>query len=151
MAGDSAPDDAPWSGTAGAVDSDEVETLIENNQRSARQETADTLKISKSIKLLVKMKNVSFSLGKKRNRIFGQPHVWNFRWLFIFLEETIHSKVANNSRNVVNVCCVPGTMLTAQHHPPRDSRRKAASQNQGSEGFRDWPRYPAGKERCRDA
>ena len=45
------------------VDSDQIETLTENSQHSTTQETADILKISKSIKLLVwilKMKNVSF-------------------------------------------------------------------------------------------
>ena len=30
---------------------------------------------SKSIKLLVKMKNVSFILWKKSNRLFGQPNI----------------------------------------------------------------------------
>ena len=37
------------------------------------QEIANILKISKSIRLLVKMKNVSFNLQKKLNRLFGQP------------------------------------------------------------------------------
>ena len=42
-----------------------IETLIENNQHTMR-EIADILKICKSINLLVKMKNVSFILLKKR-------------------------------------------------------------------------------------
>ena len=42
------------------VDSDRIETLIENNQHFTMREIADVLKIPKSIKLLVKMKNVSF-------------------------------------------------------------------------------------------
>ena len=39
------------------------------------QEIAGILKISKSIKLLVKMQNVSFILRKKLNRLFGQPNI----------------------------------------------------------------------------
>ena len=52
--------DAPESGRAVEVDSDQIEILIENNQHSAMQEIADILKISKSIKLSVKMKNMPF-------------------------------------------------------------------------------------------
>ena len=37
------------------VDSDQIETLIENNQYYTTWKIADILKISKSIKLLVKM------------------------------------------------------------------------------------------------
>ena len=44
------------------VDSDEIETLIESNQCYTTWEIADILKISKSVKLSVKMKNVSFIL-----------------------------------------------------------------------------------------
>ena len=47
------------------VDSDQIETLIENNQYSTMREIADSLKISKSIKLLVKMKNVYFKEKSK--------------------------------------------------------------------------------------
>ena len=42
------------------VGSDQIETFIENHERSISWETADLLKISKAIELLVKMKNVSF-------------------------------------------------------------------------------------------
>ena len=49
-AGDFSPDDAPQSGRPVEVDSDQIETLIENNQHSTMQETADILKISKAIK-----------------------------------------------------------------------------------------------------
>ena len=59
-AGDFSLDDAPWSGRSVEVDSDQIKTLIENNQHYATWEIADILKISNSIKLLVKMKNVSF-------------------------------------------------------------------------------------------
>ena len=52
-------DDAPWSGRPVQIDSSEIESLIENNQCYTMWEIANILKISKSIKLLVKMKNVS--------------------------------------------------------------------------------------------
>ena len=57
------------------VDSNRIETLIENNQLYAMQETDDILKISTSVKLLVKMKNVSLILWKKLNGLFGQPSI----------------------------------------------------------------------------
>ena len=38
------------------------------------RQTADILKISTSMKLLAKMKNVSFVLHKKLNELFGQPN-----------------------------------------------------------------------------
>ena len=41
-------DDAPWLGRPVEVDSDQIETITENNQRYTRQEIADILKISKS-------------------------------------------------------------------------------------------------------
>ena len=71
-AGDFLLDDAPWLGGATEVDSDQIKALIENNQRYTIQEIADILKISKSTKLLVKMKNMSFILWKKPYRLFGQ-------------------------------------------------------------------------------
>ena len=49
-------DNAPWLGRPVEVDSDEIETLTENNQHSTMQVIADILKISKSLKLLMKMK-----------------------------------------------------------------------------------------------
>ena len=52
------------SGRPGEVDGDQIKILTENNERYTTQEIADILKISKSIKLLVKMKNVSFILRK---------------------------------------------------------------------------------------
>ena len=72
-AGDFLLDDAPWSRRPVEVDSNQIKTLVKNNQGYTMRETADILKISKSIKLLVKMKNVSFILWKKQNRLFGQP------------------------------------------------------------------------------
>ena len=59
-------DDATRRGRPVAVDSDQIEILIENNPCSTMWKVADIFKISKSIKLLVKMKNVSFILWKKK-------------------------------------------------------------------------------------
>ena len=58
--GDFSLDDAPRLGGPVEVDSDQMETLIENSQCYTVCEIADILRISKSTKLLVKMKNVSF-------------------------------------------------------------------------------------------
>ena len=57
-------------------DSNQTETLTENNQHYITQEIADILKISKSIKLLVKMKNCVFYFTEKNlNELFGQPNM----------------------------------------------------------------------------
>ena len=53
-AGDFSMADAPGLGRPVEVDSDQIETLPENNQRFITREKADILKIPKSIKLLVK-------------------------------------------------------------------------------------------------
>ena len=66
-------DNAVWLGRPIEVGSDQIETLIENNQPYTTWEIADIFKISKPIKL-VKMKNVPFILQKKRNRHFGLPN-----------------------------------------------------------------------------
>ena len=47
-AGDFSLDDAPWSGRPVEVDSDQIETIIENNQHYTTWEIVDVLKISKS-------------------------------------------------------------------------------------------------------
>ena len=73
--GDVSLDNAPWSGRPSEVDGDQIETLIENNQHYITWEIANILKISKSIKLFLKMKNVSFILWKKLNELFGQPNI----------------------------------------------------------------------------
>ena len=76
--GDFLRNDTLWSGRPVEVDSNEIQTLTENNRCSTTQEIANILKISKSIKLLVKMKNVSFILWKKPYGLFGQPiHLHN--------------------------------------------------------------------------
>ena len=62
---------APWSGRPVDVDSDPIETFTENSQCSATQETVNILKLSKSIKLLVKMKNMPFILHIKSYGLFG--------------------------------------------------------------------------------
>ena len=59
-AGDFSLEDAPQSGRPVEVDGNQIETLSENKQCYTMWEIADILKISKSIKLLVKMKDVSF-------------------------------------------------------------------------------------------
>ena len=64
-AGDFSPDDAPWSGGLVEVDSVQIETLIGNNPLYTTWEIANILKISRLIKLLVKMKNVFFILWQK--------------------------------------------------------------------------------------
>ena len=71
-AGDYSLGNAPPLGRPVEVESNQMETLIENNQYSTTEELAD--KISTSIKLLVKMKNMSFILWKNLNGIFGQPN-----------------------------------------------------------------------------
>ena len=60
------PDDAPWSGRPVAVDNHQIQTLFENNQHYTLWEIDDILKISKSIKLWVKMKNVSYFMEKAK-------------------------------------------------------------------------------------
>ena len=85
--GDFSLEDAPKSGRPVKVDSDQIETSIENNQCYTMQEIANILKRSKSITLLVKMKNVSFILWKKSYRLFAQPNnnmahnLFNSMWL----------------------------------------------------------------------
>ena len=74
---------APWSGRPVQVNSDQVETLTENNQHSTTQEAANILKISKSVKLLVKMKNCVSYFIENNIRIFGQPNIAFFQLLVL--------------------------------------------------------------------
>ena len=69
-AGEFSLDNVPRSARPVKVDGDQIETLSENNQHYTMWKIADILKISKSIKLLVKMKNVSFILQKKTKWTF---------------------------------------------------------------------------------
>ena len=74
-AGDVSLDCAPQSGRPVEVDSDQIETLIDNNQCCTTWVIADILKISKSIKVLEKMKNVSFILQKNHTDFVANPIV----------------------------------------------------------------------------
>ena len=69
-AGDFSLDNAPWLGRPVEVDRDQIEILTETNQCYTTQEIVDKLRISRSIKLLVKMKNVSF--------YFMEKNIWTF-------------------------------------------------------------------------
>ena len=68
-------DDAPWLSRPVEVDSNQIEILTENNQCYTTWERADIVKISKSMKLLVKMNHVSFILQRKLNGLFSQPNI----------------------------------------------------------------------------
>ena len=67
-------DDAPWLGRPVEVDSDQIETLIENNQCDTMWERADIFKISKSIKLFMKMKNLSYFIEKTIRLFWPTQH-----------------------------------------------------------------------------
>lgn len=59
------------------VDSDQIDILVRNNQGYTTQDIDNILKVSKSINLLVKMKNASIILQEKNNKKngpFGQPN-----------------------------------------------------------------------------
>ena len=70
-AGDFSLDDAPWSSRPAEVNSDQIETLIENNQPYIYHmgDSQHTQKIQTN-QALVKMKNVSFILRNKTIRTF---------------------------------------------------------------------------------
>ena len=74
-AADLSLEDAPLSGRPVEVDSDQIETLIENNQHYTTQEIADILKISKSIKLLVKMKSVFYFMEKTMRTVWPTQYL----------------------------------------------------------------------------
>ena len=62
--------DAPWSGGRVELYSNQIKTLTENNQYYITRKIAIILKISKSIKLLFKIKTVSLFYRKKL-KLFG--------------------------------------------------------------------------------
>ena len=64
--------DHEQSGRPFEADIDQIETLIENNQYYTMWDMANILKISKSINLLVKMKNVSYFM-EKTYELFANP------------------------------------------------------------------------------
>ena len=68
-AGDFSMDDAPRSGRPAEVDSDQIETLTENNQCYTMQEIANILKISKS-----RVENHLHQLGYVHHFDFWVPH-----------------------------------------------------------------------------
>ena len=72
-AGDVSLDDATQSGRPVELDSDQIKTLIENNQHDTTLNVGDILKISKTLKLLVKMKNVFYFI--ERTGLFGQHNI----------------------------------------------------------------------------
>ena len=59
-------DNAPQLGRPVEVDSDQIEALIENNQYYTTWEITNILRTSKSIKLLVKMKNMSYFMDQTK-------------------------------------------------------------------------------------
>ena len=67
-------DNAPQSGRPVEVDSDQIKTLIDNPHYTM-WEIANIFKISKLIKLLVKMKNMSSISWKKPHGLFGHPNI----------------------------------------------------------------------------
>ena len=71
-AGDVSLDGAPWLGRPFELESNQIKTLIENNQYYTAQEIADILKVSKSMKLLVKIKKCVFYFMEKIKQTF-QP------------------------------------------------------------------------------
>ena len=89
-AGDFSLDDSEQLGRpAETLDSNQTEALIQNNQCYTTWEIANILEISKSIKFLVKMKNVCFILQKKHmdflaNLILSYKYFWQYwfnKWL----------------------------------------------------------------------
>ena len=81
-AGDFLLGDPPQLGRPVEVDSDQIKTVIENYQYYTRQEIANMFRISKSIKLLVKIKNIPFILWKNHTDLVANPYYLNqFIWL----------------------------------------------------------------------
>ena len=75
-AGDFSLDYAPRSGRP--IEVDQIETFIEKNQCYTTWEIANIFQLSKSIKLLVKMKNVPFILWKNYTDFLANP-IFTFR------------------------------------------------------------------------
>ena len=66
-------DDAPHLGRPVEADSDQTETLIENNQHYTLQEVADILKIFKSIKVIGENENCVFYFTEKTKWALSNP------------------------------------------------------------------------------
>ena len=72
-------DDAPQLGRPVEVHNDQTKTLTDNNQRYLMQEIANTLKMSKSTKLLETMKTVSFICTEKKHTDFLANPIYKFK------------------------------------------------------------------------
>ena len=93
-AGDFSLDDAPWSGRPVEVDSDQIQTLIENNQRYTTQEIADILKISKS-----STENHLHQLGYVNHFDVWVPHKLSKKtFLTVFPHEILYLNVMKTFR-----------------------------------------------------
>ena len=79
-------DDAPRLGRPVEVDSDQIETLIENNQRYTTRKIADILKISKS-----SVENHLHQLGYVNHFDVWVPHKLSEKtFLTVFLHAILH-------------------------------------------------------------
>ena len=77
-AGDLPLGDAPQLGRPVEVDSKQIKTLTGNDQCYTTQEIAYILKIPKSMKLLVRMKNIAVYVTEKNSTDFlASPVLWN--------------------------------------------------------------------------
>ena len=66
---------APQSSRPVEVHSDQMETFVENNQCYTIWEIAGLIKISKSIKLLVKMKNIFYFMEKTKQTFWPTQYI----------------------------------------------------------------------------
>ena len=80
-AGDFSLDGTPSSGRPVEVDSYQIKALIENNQHFTMWEIANILKISKSIKLLVKMKHYLSFTKKNHTDFLANPIYIHMKYL----------------------------------------------------------------------
>ena len=74
-------EDAPWPGRPTEIDSDQIETLIKNNQRYTTQERADILTIFKAIKLLMK----HYFTEKNKQTFWPAQYFSIHLWFFLLL------------------------------------------------------------------
>ena len=81
-------DHAPWSDRPVEVDSDQIETLIENNQHYTKWEIADILKISKS-----SAENHLYHLGYVNRFDVWVPHKLSKKTFFVFPQAILYLNV----------------------------------------------------------
>ena len=79
-AGDFLLDDAPWSGRPVEIDSNQIETLIENNQHYTMWEIVNILKYPNQ-QLLVKMKYISYIFTEKTKWTFWPTQYFIHFWI----------------------------------------------------------------------